>query len=315
MKPILLLASLTLAAVPCVSHASTELEMLRAQRAQIDGQIQSLQKGESTVDRQATVSRYTVKKGDSIERIARKTGASPAAIASANGMKKGTMIHPGQSLKIPGGKAQAPVAAATASAPASTPATQKYTVREGETFYSIAKKNKMSTAALMAANPGVKANALRPGIVLKLKSKPAAVASSPARSASTTPVIAAKAQAPAEKTVEAPAQTTAAPAPQPKTQEHLPAPKPAAQTAAASPAPAPASTPKPAAPPSPAPVAQETTTPGKVRPVTIDGEMTYGQFATKHGTSPQRLNELNGLDLSDATLLAKGSELYIPAQP
>ena len=53
----------------------------------------------------------------------------------------------------------------------------------------------------------------------------------------------------------------------------------------------------------------------KIHPVTIEGEMTYGEFATKHGTNPERLNALNGLDLTNATVLAKGSELYVPAQP
>jgi hypothetical protein len=53
----------------------------------------------------------------------------------------------------------------------------------------------------------------------------------------------------------------------------------------------------------------------KFRPVTIDGEMTYGEFAAKHGTDAERLNALNGLDLTTATVLAKGSELYVPAQP
>jgi hypothetical protein len=43
--------------------------------------------------------------------------------------------------------------------------------------------------------------------------------------------------------------------------------------------------------------------------------MTYGEFAAKHGTSIGRLNDLNGLDLANATVLAKGSELYVPAQP
>jgi hypothetical protein len=49
--------------------------------------------------------------------------------------------------------------------------------------------------------------------------------------------------------------------------------------------------------------------------VTIEGEMTYGEFAAKHGTDTSRLNDLNGLDLTTATVLAKGSELYVPAQP
>jgi hypothetical protein len=43
--------------------------------------------------------------------------------------------------------------------------------------------------------------------------------------------------------------------------------------------------------------------------------MTYGEFAAKHGTQIERLNELNGLDLNQNTVLAKGSELYVSAQP
>ena len=51
------------------------------------------------------------------------------------------------------------------------------------------------------------------------------------------------------------------------------------------------------------------------RPVRIDKEITYGQFAAKHNTSTRRLDELNGLELDPSTVLAQGSELYIPAQP
>ena len=49
--------------------------------------------------------------------------------------------------------------------------------------------------------------------------------------------------------------------------------------------------------------------------VAVDAEMTYGEFAAKHGTDIARLNELNGLDLDASTLLAKGSELYVPQMP
>ncbi|MFZ9938591.1 MAG: LysM peptidoglycan-binding domain-containing protein [Luteolibacter sp.] len=49
--------------------------------------------------------------------------------------------------------------------------------------------------------------------------------------------------------------------------------------------------------------------------VAVDAEMTYSAFATKHDTDIARLNELNGLDLDASTLLAKGSELYVPQAP
>jgi LysM repeat protein len=44
--------------------------------------------------------RYVVKKGDSLSAIASRTGSSVAAIKSENGIS-GTLIRPGQSLKIP----------------------------------------------------------------------------------------------------------------------------------------------------------------------------------------------------------------------
>lgn len=50
-------------------------------------------------------------------------------------------------------------------------------------------------------------------------------------------------------------------------------------------------------------------------PVRIDKQITYGQFAKDHGTTPARLDQLNGLELDPSTVLAQGSELYIPAQP
>jgi LysM repeat protein len=71
--------------------------------------------------------------------------------------------------------------------------------------------------------------------------------------------------------------------------------------------------------PTPAPVAKDPTlspTPEKkIRSVAIEEETTYGEFAAKHGTDTVRLNDLNGLDLSKTTVLARGSELYVPAQP
>jgi len=66
---------------------------------------------------------------------------------------------------------------------------------------------------------------------------------------------------------------------------------------------------------SPQPAAQPTGNRRQVRTIMVDGEMSYGAFAAKHGTTPERLNQLNGLDLDARTVLAKGSELYVPAQP
>ena len=50
----------------------------------------------------------------------------------------------------------------------------------------------------------------------------------------------------------------------------------------------------------------------EIRTITVHQQMTYGAFATEHGASTTQLNSLNGLNLSKSTLLAKGSELYVP---
>jgi LysM repeat protein len=65
--------------------------------------------------------------------------------------------------------------------------------------------------------------------------------------------------------------------------------------------------------PSPAPLGSPPTV--KIQQIKIDREMTYQEFASRQGTNTRRLNQLNGLDLLDSALLAKGSELLAPAQP
>jgi hypothetical protein len=50
----------------------------------------------------------------------------------------------------------------------------------------------------------------------------------------------------------------------------------------------------------------------EIRTITVHKQITYGQFASQHGASTGQLNELNGLSLSKNTMLAIGSELYVP---
>ena len=62
----------------------------------------------------------------------------------------------------------------------------------------------------------------------------------------------------------------------------------------------------------PAPSASKAGAQPTIRTITVDQQITYGQFASRHGASTTQLNELNGLSLSQNTTLAKGSELYVP---
>lgn len=305
MKPTLLIATLSLVLGSPTAFAKSELETLRSLCQEQKRQINELEEANERLraDGHATPtapakpravakpdttsgssSSYIVKAGDSIEKIARKVGATPDRLAKSNGMKTSSIIHPGQKLKVPGA-ATGQVAAVKNASPKISGKTHK--VETGETLFSISKKHGMSTEALVAANPKVKAASLRPGQVVSLGS-----------------------EAPATTMISAPARTKTPPA-----LEKTPTPPPARETPAVSsviPA-APEITSTPAA-------AAETAAPAatsekKIRPITIEGEMTYGEFAAKHGTNAERLNALNGLDLTTATVLAKGSELYVPAQP
>jgi LysM repeat protein len=298
MKPTLLFTTLSLALLSPVAFAKSELELLRDRCAEQERQIRLLEDenlklrslgerarpGNTTpvsVPTPAAPSApaaspapsapatYTIKQGDNLGKIARNHGTTPEAIIRLNGIKDPLKIQPGQKIKIPG--------TSSSSSPApSTSAGKTHRVASGETFYSIAKKHRISVEALIAANPKVNPATLRPGQVINLTK------------ASTAP-----------QPVSAP-KTAPAPALAPATGGLIP-------VSTADPKPAPLSpTPQPEKNPVEKPV---------IRLVKIDGVTTYGEFAKLHQTNVGRLNELNDLDLSSSTVLAIGSELYVPAQP
>jgi len=270
------LASLVVVlATSCPLMSATETERLRALCAEQEMQIRQLEERIAQLTDTPPPSRpapsapaeappaiapvsagstYTVKSGDSIERIARHHGTTASALAKLNGMKADAIIHPGQKLKVPGKTA----VASAPSAPARESRTHK--VASGDTFFKISMKYGVSVDNLIAMNPGVNPKALRVGQKIQVDRAAPAVAKAPA------PSLAAPPSTPILN----------------------------------NPAPAPAPVEKPRA---------------SDRPLRIEKEITYGQFAAKHGTTTRRLDELNGLELDPSTVLAQGSELYIPAQP
>lgn len=322
MKPTLLFATLSMVLASPSLFAKTELETLRSRCAEQERQIRMLENENAKLrhgtEKPAPASKkeapatpapkhetapaaapapsvpsaYIVKAGDSFGRIARKTGTTPEKLAKMNGLKVSAVIRPGQRLKVPG---TAPALAKTESAkpaPAAKSSSATHTVRQGDTYTSISRQHGVSTATLIAANPKAKASALRPGQVINLGSK---------SSSSSAPV-----SAPASRS-----------APEQRTASHTPVQAPSRMKTPSAHETIPVSTAAPAshtAASTPAPASEPSHTPeNKIRPVTIEGEMTYGEFASKHGTNAERLNALNGLDLTTATVLAKGSELYVPA--
>lgn len=197
-------------------------------------------------------STYTVKSGDSIERIARKNGTTALALANLNGLKPDSLIYPDQELKVPGKTAAADIE----SSPAATKESRTHTVVAGETFYKISMRYGITVDELTTANPNVNHKALKIGqkIIVGLATE----------------------------------DIVKVPVPDPSLSSEIPTLS------------APESVEKPRA---------------SDHPIRIEKEITYGEFAAQHGTTTRRLDELNGYELDPSTVLARGSELYIPAQP
>jgi LysM repeat protein len=107
---------------------------------------------------------YTIKPGDNLTKIARKHGCTVEALVRENKLKPDAVIRPGQNLVIPGKQVSSPATAA-----ASTPtATGTHTIKEGETFSSIAKRYNIPVEQLLTANPDLDPKALRPGRKIQL---------------------------------------------------------------------------------------------------------------------------------------------------
>jgi membrane-bound lytic murein transglycosylase D len=104
--------------------------------------------------------RYAVKRGDTLASIARDHGTTPRKLASANGIKNPRSLKPGQKLTIPGTAASAPPAApareetqvASALPPYSGPPLAVYTVRPGDTLYSIASRHGLRVDDIVRVN-------------------------------------------------------------------------------------------------------------------------------------------------------------------
>jgi len=277
MKATTLYATLALVLGAPAAFSKSELETLRERRTELDQRIRQLEQensrlkdsketskasAEDKADKPATTSKagtYTVRAGDTLEKIARKTSCSPLALGKANGIKSETIIHPGQVLKLPGS-----TATASNRSDDSKEKSDAKPAKEKEKDTKVAKKDTKEKDKEPKAETA------------KQESKPAKEAPSLASNES--------------KTISNPAPK---PAPQPKSE-----PKPEATAES-----------------SKAPTTGGGAKPPTIRSIIIQDETSYGAFATQHGTTAERLNDLNGLTLSTSTVLAKGSELYIPAQP
>lgn len=123
----------------------------------------------------STVS-YTVVKGDTLSGIASRYGTSVSAIRGANGLSSSNLIRVGQKLKVPKGSGAVSSRSGAPSKPSSSRSGGgssssstggSYTVKSGDSLWTIARKHNTSVDKLMKAN-GLSSDRLKIGQTLKL---------------------------------------------------------------------------------------------------------------------------------------------------
>ena len=127
--------------------------------------------GDAPADDAAAV--HVVRRGDSLDRIARRYGATVEGLRHANGLGS-SLIHPGQSLRVPGAeRLAAPVAGGSGEARAGD-AVAIHVVRRGDSLDRIARRYGATVAGLRRAN-GLGSSLIHPGQSLRVpRARPAA---------------------------------------------------------------------------------------------------------------------------------------------
>jgi murein DD-endopeptidase MepM/ murein hydrolase activator NlpD len=118
---------------------------------------------------------YTVRRGDSFARIAKRNHTTVANLLRVNGMKASQLLLPGQTIRL---------TAAPAAGPAgSSRTTIAYTVKRGDSFARISKRTGTTIAQLLALNHMKLTQVLQPGQRLVVMGSAASVAPRAAQSA------------------------------------------------------------------------------------------------------------------------------------
>ncbi|MEZ0325543.1 MAG: NlpC/P60 family protein [Fimbriimonas sp.] len=113
--------------------------------------------------------KYTIKSGDTIERIAKKFGVKERSLKSYNGLSSETILKIGRTIAIP---TSSKSSSTTSDRQASVKVSGGYTVRNGDHDWTIAKKHGISVEKLHAMNPSVKWRSLQIGSKLNVPGAP-----------------------------------------------------------------------------------------------------------------------------------------------
>lgn len=116
---------------------------------------------------------YRVRQGDTLEKIARRNGTTVKRICQLNGISQNKVLHPGDRLKVSGSASKSSSTKNNSSTSQSSADNQSgaatYTVRSGDTLYSIAKRHGTTVKHICQLNGISEKSKLRVGQKLKVK--------------------------------------------------------------------------------------------------------------------------------------------------
>lgn len=147
-----------------------KLASLRPSRTISDVEVSVRSSGarEKKVEPSAAVSTYSVRKGDTLEKIAKRNGMDLKALCELNGIKRNAVLRPGQKVKVSSAKLTSAPVIADSQKPMPLTIISKYTAAKGDTLQTVAKVNGMDLDALCKLNGMKKNDTLKPGRQLKL---------------------------------------------------------------------------------------------------------------------------------------------------
>ena len=112
----------------------------------------------------STSGTYTVKAGDTLYGIARRSGMSLNSLLTLNGLSQSSVIYPGQTLKLSGASNATVASPASYKSTASSASTSgTYTVKAGDTLYRIAYNHGISLTTLLSINGLSETSTIIPG--------------------------------------------------------------------------------------------------------------------------------------------------------
>ncbi len=269
---------------------SLQISNKEKQLAKIQKELHELRSKLSAIN----VEKYTVKQGDTLHSIARSNGVSVSSIIEWNKITEPKKIKVGEAIIV--SELPTPLISTTPRniKSFSSEKSADYVIARGDTFYSIARLNKMNLSELRALNPNVNIHLLSPGKKLRISGNLPATSLRPKRQ-----------EVLIVKDAEKPQINNSTLKP--------PVPKEISKSTASStiettnsPAPGyPSNLPQP-------PIVGARENSSKTKSIILTDVITFEAFASRHGTNTKLLNALNGWNLPKTTILAGGSEILVP---